>query len=152
MGLIKKLLALLGLTGSPERDHIASTRFHRLLRRGRKYGESPSPAEAAKPDTPSPHTGLHFLCLNANLVRQFEFVQGAWMASAKFAGMTGEQDPMLGNRQPFPGTQETDRFSRPQSAGPCKVSRAVPQFVRVRGGAYFFLPGLRALTWLLAER
>jgi len=152
MGTIKKLLALLGLSGTPERDHIASTRFHRLLRRGRKYGVSLAPADAAKPEAQEPETGLHFICLNANLVRQFEFVQGAWMASAKFAGMTNEQDPMLGNRQPFPGTQPTDRFTRPQADGPCNVSRAVPQFVQVRGGAYFFLPGLRALGWLLADR
>lgn len=151
MGWLKKLLALLGLIGTAEQDHIASTRFHRLLRRGRKYGESLPPAAAARPDAQSPDTGLHFICLNANLVRQFEFVQGAWIANAKFAGMSNEQDPMLGNRLPFPGTQPTDRFSRPQKDGPCKVSHAVPQFVHLRGAAYFFLPGLRALDWMLRE-
>jgi len=151
-GILKKLLALLGLTGTAEQDRIASTRFHRVLRRGRAYGDWLDPAKAAEPDAPDSKSGLHFICLNANPARQFEFIQGAWLASAKFGGMTNEQDPMLGNRLPFPGDQPTDRFTRPHADGPCLVSRAVPQFVHVRGGAYFFLPGLRAKDWLLRDR
>ena len=152
MGLIKKLLALLGLTGTPERDRIASTRFHRILRRGRAYGAPIDYREAAKPGGSDPETGLHFICLNGNPARQFEFVQGAWLASAKFAGMSHEQDPMLGNRVPFPADQPTDRFTGPESEGRCLVSRGLPQFVTVKGGAYFFLPGLRAKDWLLRDR
>jgi deferrochelatase/peroxidase EfeB len=151
-GIIKKLLTLSGLTGTPEEDRIASTRFHRILRRGREYGEPLDRLEAVKPGAKDPRSGLHFICLNANLSRQFEFVQGAWLANAKFAGMSNEQDPLLGNREPFPGTQVNDRFTRPHADGPCRVSNAVPQFIAVRGGAYFFLPGLRALNWLLADR
>jgi deferrochelatase/peroxidase EfeB len=151
-GLIKKLLTLFGLTGTPEQDRIATTRFHRILRRGREYGMPLDRLEAVKPNAQDPQSGLHFLCLNANLSRQFEFVQGAWLANAKFAGMSNEQDPLLGNRAPFPGTQVNDRFTRPHADGPCRVSGAVPQFITVRGGAYFFLPGLRALNWLLADR
>ena len=151
-GLLKKLIALLGLSGTAEADRIASSRFHRLLRRGREYGDWLDPEDAAKPEAPDPQSGIHFICLNANPARQFEFVQGAWLASAKFGGMTGEQDPLLGNRQPFPGNQETDRFTRPHADGPCRVAPGLPQFVRVRGAAYFFLPGLRAKGWLLADR
>jgi deferrochelatase/peroxidase EfeB len=143
---------LFGLTGSAEDDRIASARFHRILRRGREYGRWLDRHDAVKPDAPDPQSGLHFLCLNANPARQFEFVQGAWMASAKFAGMSNEQDPLLGNRAPFPGTQATDRFTRPTAEGPCLVNSGLPQFVTVVGGAYFFLPGLRALDWLLADR
>lgn len=151
-GLINRLLTLFGLTGSAEEDRIASARFHRILRRGREYGEDLDRREALKPNAPDPQSGLHFICLNANLARQFEFVQGAWMASAKFAGMSDEQDPLLGNRVPFPESQATDRFTRPTADGPCRVSDGLPQFVTVVGGAYFFLPGLRALDWLLSDR
>jgi deferrochelatase/peroxidase EfeB len=152
MGMLKKLLALLGLIGTPEADRIASTRYHRLLRRGREYGKWLAPEDAVKPDAADPQSGIHFICLNANLARQFEFVQGAWLASAKFGGMTGEQDPLLGNRAPFPGSQETDRFTRPHADGPCRIARGLPQFVTVKGGAYFFLPGLRAKDWLLRDQ
>ena len=43
---------------------------------------------------------LHFICLNGNISRQFEFVQNAWLMNSKFNGMTGETDPLLGNREP----------------------------------------------------
>jgi pimeloyl-ACP methyl ester carboxylesterase len=49
-GLIKRLLSLLGLTGTAEDDRIASTRFHRILRRGREYGTDLERHEALKPD------------------------------------------------------------------------------------------------------
>lgn len=150
-GLLKKLLALLGLTGKAEDDRIASARFHRLLRRGREYGSALPAADAAY-SSGATDTGLHFICLNASLARQFEFIQGAWLANAKFAGMSNEQDPLLGNRQPFPATQTTDRFTRPQAEGPCRVASGLPQFITVRGGAYFLLPGLQALAWWLADR
>lgn len=150
-GLLKKLLALLGLTGRAEDDRIASARFHRLLRRGREYGSALPAADAAYASGGS-EAGLHFICLNASLARQFEFIQGAWLANAKFAGMSNEQDPLLGNRQPFPARQTTDRFTRPQAEGPCRVASGLPQFITVRGGAYFLLPGLKALAWWLADR
>jgi deferrochelatase/peroxidase EfeB len=90
---------------------------------------------------------LHFICLNANISRQFEFVQSAWIASTKFGGMTGESDPLLGNREAIPGCPVTSDFTR-QDEGPLRrrVS-GLPQFVTVRGGAYFFLPSLRALRF-----
>jgi len=137
-----------------EDDAIASSRFHRILRRGREYGVKIDPAQALDPATPDPKSGLHFLCLNANIGRQFEFIQGAWLASAKFAGLTGEQDPLIGNREPFPRPpvseepQPTDSFTRPGAEPALRRSCGLPRFVTVRGGAYFFLPGLRALKWL----
>jgi deferrochelatase/peroxidase EfeB len=139
-------------------DAVASARFHRILRRGREYGTKLDLRRALNPAEPDPETGIHFLCLNANIARQFEFVQGAWIASAKFAALTGEQDPLLGNREPFPASpvvkvpQTTDGFSRPSAPPNCRYSSGLPQFVHVRGGAYFFLPGLAALKWIAGER
>ncbi|MBV9287531.1 MAG: peroxidase [Hyphomicrobiales bacterium] len=137
-----------------EDDAIASSRFHRILRRGREYGRKIDRAAALDPATPDPEAGLQFICLNANIGRQFEFVQGAWLASAKFASLTGEQDPLLGNREPFPGRpvsaspQRTDCFTRPGAEPALRRATAVPQFVTVKGGAYFFMPGLQALKWI----
>jgi deferrochelatase/peroxidase EfeB len=139
-----------------EDDAIASARFHRILRRGREYGGQIDRKSALDPATPDPQAGIHFLCLNANIARQFEFVQGAWIASAKFAALTGEQDPLLGNREPFPTApiakpQPTDGFSRPGAPPQCRHATGLPQFVNVRGGAYFFLPGLAALRWIASD-
>ncbi len=132
----------------PGDDLIASTRFHRLLRRGRVYGEQLSPEQALRPDTPEGERGLHFVCLVANISRQFEFVQNAWSMGPKFGGVQDETDPLLGNRQPVADGKSTDHFSQADPRGPAHATHAIPPFVTVRGGAYFFLPGIRALRYL----
>jgi deferrochelatase/peroxidase EfeB len=137
-----------------EDDAIASARFHRILRRGREYGTRIDRWAALDRTTPDPEAGLQFICLNASIARQFEFVQGAWLASAKFAGLTGEQDPLIGNREPFPAPpvsetpERTDNFTRPVAEPAWRRATGVPQFVTVKGGAYFFMPGLTALRWI----
>jgi deferrochelatase/peroxidase EfeB len=88
------------------------------------------------------------MCLNANIQRQFEFVQSAWITGNRFDGLHDESDPLLGNRRPGPGATPSDGFSMPQPNGPTRRLSAVPQFVTVTGGAYFFLPGIRALRFL----
>lgn len=150
-GFVSNLASSLGLTGTAVHDAVASARFHRILRRGRAYGPLVDAHEAMNhPGTPDDEeSGLHFICLGASLARQFEFVQGAWVASAYFAGRSCEQDPMLGNRMPDNGGRETACFSYVDSDGTPRLLSGLPQFVTVRGGAYFFLPGIRGLELLL---
>jgi deferrochelatase/peroxidase EfeB len=134
---------------NPREDLISSTRFHRLLRRGREYGPGLSPGEAVEPaPAGDPERGLHFVAINANIERQFEFIQNAWMARTKFDGLTEESDPLLGNRDPVEGCPFTNTFSIPQQGAVRKRVMDMPQFVTVRGGAYFFMPGIRALRYL----
>jgi deferrochelatase/peroxidase EfeB len=146
---LAKLITMAGFGPKGFRDDLmSSVRFHRILRRGREYGRELLPqnaVEAAPPD--DPERGLNFICLNANISRQFEFLQNAWMNSSKFSGMTGESDPLLGNREGIPGCPVTSDFTEPREDGiPRRVS-GLPQFVTLRGGAYFFLPSLRALRY-----
>jgi Dyp-type peroxidase family len=151
-GPIARLLRTLGFMQDTFRDDlVASTRFHRILRRGREYGTALSPEEALQPGSGDEERGLHFICLCASISRQFEFVQNAWIASPKFNGLTDESDPLLGNRVPLPGNSATDVFSLPRPDGPARRVTGLPQFVTVRGGAYFFLPGIRALRYIAGE-
>jgi Dyp-type peroxidase family len=146
--LVSKLIRTLGLSSrSRTRDLAASTRFHRLLRRGREYGVQVTPEQALRLQTPV-ESGLYFMCLNANIQRQFEFVQSAWLMSTHFNGLHSETDPLLGNRQPGPGGLRCDYFAIPKSDGLTRRLEKLPQFVTVAGGAYFFLPGICALRWL----
>jgi len=147
--IVSKLIRTLGFDSQARQDDlVASTRFHRLLRRGREYGPAVSIEQALAPGATSTPTGLHFICLNASILRQFEFVQGAWLMSTKFNGMRDESDPLLGNRvRDFAGNP-TDRFLMAQPDDPTCVLAGLPQFITVRGGAYFFLPGIRALRYL----
>lgn len=148
-GWLSQLIRTLGFgTRGPRDDLIASARFHRLLRRGRGYGASISRDEALRPGPPGEEFGLRFVCLSANISRQFEFMQTAWINSTKFGGLTQESDPLLGNRQPIAGCPVTGTFSIPQPSGAAIRLREVPQFITVRGGAYFFLPGLSALRYI----
>lgn len=129
-------------------DLIASTRFHRVLRRGREYGPALTVAEALQPAPPDdPKRGIHFVCLNANISRQFEFVQNAWMMSTKFDGLSEESDPLLGNRTAVGSCPYTGNFSTPRDTAPRRMVTGLPEFIAVRGGGYFFLPSLRALRY-----
>lgn len=149
-GILARLARVLGFKSAHiAEDLVAATRFHRILRRGRKYGSAIEPEEAIKnPQADSDERGIYFIGLVANISRQFEFVQNAWMVGAKFAGFAAESDPLLGHRAPVPGCPASDGFSIPQTAGLSRRITGLPQFATVRGGAYFFLPSIRALRYL----
>jgi len=150
-GLLSRAVRILGFDSAAlHEDAVASVRFHRVLRRGREYGRRMSPVEALAVNTgPATEAGLHFVCLCADLARQFEFVQGAWIAGTKFAGLPHESDPLLGNRLAAPDEPDTARFTMPRAGCPNRVVEGLPTFVDVVGGAYFFLPGVRALRYLV---
>ena len=116
--------------GTP--DSRAVNRRHRLVRRGRSYSATSGTEER----------GLHFQCLSTSLTRQYEFVQHTWLNDPSFDVLVGGEDPLVGPRVAGPAG-----FTVPDT--PVRRRYAdLPQFVTVRGGGYFFLPGLRALRFL----
>ena len=127
---------------------MASSRFHRILRRGRSYGPTLSPEEAIQPDALIAERGLQFICLAANISRQFEFVQNSWIINSKFGGLQQESDPLLGDREPLLSGENTDQFNHLDSLGAKQKVCHLPNFVTVHGGGYFFMPGLRALKYI----
>jgi Dyp-type peroxidase family len=120
---------------------------HRLLRRGREYGPPVPPELRTAEDPPDdPERGIFFICLCANIGRQFEFVQHSWVNNPKFDDLYDEPDPMVGYH-----AAGANNFSIPQDPVRLRLKN-IPQFVTTRGGAYFFLPGLRALRYLTTLR
>ena len=105
---------------------------HRLLRRGRVYEKTDAQTQKVV------ETGLIFVCINANIERQFEFVQSSWLLNKEFGGLHGETDPIVG-----PGGSIT--LQNPV-LGKCVAG--LKQFVTVKGGGYFFLPGMNAIAYL----
>ncbi len=148
--IFKKLMTMLGFGPHGFRDDLmSSVRFHRIVRRGREYGDGLTPEAALSPAPPDdPPRGIYFICLNASISRQFEFLQGAWLSGTKFSGLTNESDPLTGTREALPGCPVTANFTMPAADGMPERVEGMPQFVTVRGGAYFFLPGLRALRYI----
>ena len=91
--------------------------------------------------------GLRFICLNANILRQFEFIQTAWIENPKFDGLD-ERDPLVGGRGAGSTGTATATFTQPQDNGLCTRNRSLSEFVTVRGGAYFFMPSISALRYI----
>jgi Dyp-type peroxidase family len=124
---------------------ITIGKHHRLIRRGREYGPPVDPATLFTSEPSNEDDvgrGLHFVCLCADIARQFEFVQHTWLMSTKFSGLYDDADPLLGAPSQAAGTftVQADPLRHRYSG--------LSRFVTVRGGAYFFLPGIRATRYL----
>jgi hypothetical protein len=79
--------------------------------------------------------------LCASLVRQFEFAQHVWINDPNFHELGNERDPIIGNQD---GIFDVTIPRRPVR----KKITGLPAFTTVTGGAYFFLPGVKALRYL----
>jgi Dyp-type peroxidase family len=133
---------------------------HRILRRGRSYGPplvasfNPHEMLAALQSenanlnmNAGEKRGLMFICLNANIQRQFEFIQHTWCNNTKFETLYDEVDAISGATT----DDASNYFTVPCAPVRERVSD-VPRFVTVRGGAYFFMPGIAALRYLASKR
>jgi Predicted iron-dependent peroxidase len=126
---------------TPEEGLLTANR-HRIMRRGRSYGAHLSETEANPMIDDGKKRGLHFICFNTDLQRQFEFVQQTWINNPQFGGLHDEVDPLIGDQGSCSGmmTIQADPL-RSRVKNMCG-------FVTTRCGAYAFLPGLRALQWI----
>lgn len=128
-----------GFANNGPQQSVRRSNRHRILRRGRPYG--PRIKNALVDDGES--RGLLFICLNSDIERQFEFVQQTWLNNVTFCGLTNEVDPLV-------GTQSGGSWMTvPKEPVRVRV-KEIPRFVTTKGGAYFFLPSVRALHYLAA--
>jgi Dyp-type peroxidase family len=119
-----------------------AVRRHRLLRRGVEYG--PHLEDGALQDD-GVDRGLINLFINADIERQFEFVQKEWMKGGEFIGLDPtEQDPINGTGG------EGSQMSVPGAKQPFLFD--LPTFVTVKGGEYLFVPGLKALDGIIEQK
>jgi Dyp-type peroxidase family len=131
---------------NPRRRLPAGSNDHRILRRGLPYGKPLlggwlEPFDGPVPVGDTAERGLIFVCLNASIEKQFEFLQRGWLNEPSFNGLDGA-DPLA------------------NSVGPGELGnfRAAPQFppwpletfIELKGGEYFFVPSMEALGKLAA--
>ena len=121
------------------RDTAANMNRRRMIRRGATYG--PHLPEDEPED--GQERGIAAFVICGSLIRQFEFAQNVWANDKNFHELANERDPIIGNQD---GTLEFKIPKRPIR----KKITGLPAFTTVRGGAYFFLPGLGALRYLAA--
>jgi len=140
-------------TGDKDKDIAKSMMFmkrFRIIRRGRAYGPplvtSMEPKDIMQAQEDHQERGLYFLCFNSNIGRQFELIQQTWINNPKFAGLYEDPDPMIGNPG-IMGAGATTTFTE-QAVPVRKQIKGITRFVNVKGGAYFFMPGINALKYL----
>ena len=121
------------------RDTAVNMQRRRMIRRGATYG--PALPEGAPEDGVDRGIAAFVIC--ASLVRQFEFAQNVWINDPNFHELGNERDPIIGNQD---GSFDMTIPRRPVR----KKITGLPAFTTVKGGAYFFLPGLTALRYLAA--
>lgn len=122
------------------RDTAENMQRHKMIRRGGTYG--PPLPEGAPEDGIERGIAAFIGC--ASLVRQFEFAMNVWANDPKFKDLGNERDPIVGTQD---GTFDLTIPKRPIR----KTIKGLPAFTTIRGGAYFFLPGIRALRFLAGD-
>ena len=90
-------------------------------------------------------TGLLFISLQARLDDQFEFVQRSWLNDGGAFGIGRDPDPIAGHWREGPR-----RVVLPGDAGPA-VAKLERPMLGSRGGAYFLVPSIRGLHYLVRE-
>jgi Dyp-type peroxidase family len=100
---------------------------HRIIRRGMPYG----------PDGDGGPRGLMFVCYQASLERQFEFVQAQWCNDGNAFGLGSDPDFIVG-----PDAGKMTIQGNPPRFVPMR------RYVTTRGGGYFFAPGLAGLRYI----
>jgi Dyp-type peroxidase family len=118
---------------------------HRILRRGMSYGAE-LPQEATEPD--GDERGLMFVCYQASIERQFEFIQQQWVCDGNVFGLGNDRDPIIAGPPPADGGG-TEMLIQ---GNPPAFLSALPRFVTTRGGDYFLLPGRSGLEALASGR
>lgn len=125
-------------------ESLASVNRHRIIRRGVSYGD-PLPAGQMEDDGHA--RGLLFICINADIERQFEFLQQTWINNPKFGGLYNDPDPLVGDNLEPDDKPRVCNLTVPRKPILTRI-KELPRFVTVKGGYYFFLPSLAAIRFL----
>lgn len=123
---------------------MADERQHRIVRRGMNYTEATSENTSEKGE--SLKQGMLFICYQARILRQFEFMQKRWLNDENFPREANGRDPISGQGEPW-------RPQKWQSLNDSDISTKLSfgDFVQLKGGDYFFAPSITFLKNLRGE-
>jgi deferrochelatase/peroxidase EfeB len=113
----------------------AEERGHRIVRRAVSYGSH------QLNDEPEKDSGLLFLCFQASIENQFNFIQSRWANASNFLRVGVGPDPLIG--QP-PGRQ---KWPLGWGEKPTRTN-GFPLAVSMKGGEYLFAPSISFLRSL----
>lgn len=121
-------------------SRLTDVNIHRLSRRGTTFGPPYDPNVLSEEDDEAPH-GSYFLFMSAKAMATIEFLQQEWVNDGNFIGAGSERDPIIGRQE------EEATFTIPKEPVRRRI-HGIETFNVLRGGEYFFLPSLSALSWL----
>jgi Dyp-type peroxidase family len=127
-----------------KKESLKLSKQHRIIRRARLYGEiyEGSPTNT----TTKGDVGLLFICFNADISRQFEFLQYTWANLPKNKELYNDPDPIIGVKETVePGEEQNFTV---QDEPVSKTIKDLPRVITVKGGAYFFFPSINVLRYL----
>ncbi|MFS0773868.1 hypothetical protein [Sphingomonas sp. 1P08PE] len=127
-----------GVDDSGERQHI-------MARRGMTYGRRNRVTNPT--DEPSGNVGLMFMAYHRDLATGFEFTQRSWANEGNFVAPGTGRDPIIGQRGTNPGLPVAIPGAWGKRGG-ATTPVTFAEFVRHRGGEYFFAPALSTLSTL----
>jgi Dyp-type peroxidase family len=119
---------------------LTDVNIHRLIRRGTTFGPPYDKNELSEQDDTVPR-GSYFLFISAKAMATIEFLQQEWINDGNFVGLDAERDPIIGRQE------EGATFTIPKQPVRRRL-HGIETFNVLRGGEYFFLPGISALKWL----
>ena len=129
-------------------DHMDTSTFPETIaevlriREKDASGEELTDDEKALLELSNRERGLHFLCFNSDIERQFEFVQQQWCNNSKFAGLNSDSDPIAGwHEGPEKVGMDPPTFTIPNPPLRYRCT-GMKRFVTVKGSGYFFMPSI----------
>ena len=119
---------------------LVDVNIHRIIRRSTAFG-APYDPNATSPQDDETSRGLFFIFLSAKAMATLEFLQQEWINNGNFMSLGEERDPNVGLQE------DGATFTIPQEPVRRRI-HGIETFNVLRGGEYFFMPSLTALTWI----
>ncbi|BAZ29012.1 putative peroxidase [Cylindrospermum sp. NIES-4074] len=123
-------------SGETYEQALEKERGHRIARRGISFGASDQTKAISN------RAGLLFLCFQADIANQFNFIQSAWSNPNNFVEVNVGTDPIIGQAAPDARNQKWPiTWGEPAT----KPGFNFQLWVHLKGGEYFFAPSISSL-------
>ena len=122
---------------------LEEEKMHRIVRRGISYGTLPTKA-------PEGGGGLLFMCFQASLTSQFNFMQKAWAKEQNFVKRDVGTDVVIGvEKRDDNGRALGETYKFPSEWNSQETTEAeFKHWITMRGGEFFFAPSMSFLKAL----
>lgn len=129
---------------------LEEEKMHRIVRRGITYGEPTSTPDGKPIEVPEGGVGLLFMCFQASLISQFNFMQQAWAKQRHFVKRDVGTDVVIGvEKRDDSGRAPGEEYNWPTEYGKPETKEVTfKHWITMRGGEFFFAPSISFLKSL----